>query len=286
MEEKDYIFFDVRDSHKFPRHKESQWHWEIKPSFDLERENGKIIYGRELSYLGSGENSTVWKYEQDSKKYAVKIFLLGGLMYALDLDVYWKMKKIPLKNTLKALEILKVINDGVGAKTRQYYAYIMEYLEEQKNYSIVDMPTSMLLENASILESDAKLLAQNNIVMRDGKMENSIFNKANSMLYISDIDMFEIRHVDIFSKERISCEELISCNYVELQYIFYDFLIQYSSEHYNSVYNALFITLFLLDNTHEKTITEKLEDLFSPYDTPKQFFEDNKSSYDKKYLKK
>lgn len=274
MEDKDYLFFDVRNNERFLMQEKSQ-NCQIKPCFDLEKEDGKIIYGRELSYLGRGGNATVWKYEQDGIKYAVKIFFEIGLSYSLRKEVYQKMKNLSLNNTLKALETLNVIHYDESALRRRYYAYIMEYLEEKKNYSIVDMPTSMLLENTSFLELDAKMLAQSSIVMRDVKMENTVFNKANSMFYISDIDMFELGQMSVPNKE------LVTRNYIELQYVFYDFLAQYSSKYYHGIYNDLFGRVFFRDIPN-KSITEKLESLFASYDTPKQFFKDNKSHYDKR----
>ena len=281
MENRNYIYFDVRNSKYFFEQEGPRRNKRIKPNFDLEKENGETIYGRELSYLGKGLNSTVWKYECGGKEYAIKIFFDIGLSCALSLDVYKVMRNLPIKNTLKALETLKVINDNENenAKRRRYYAYIMEYLEEQKNSSIVDMPTSILLENTSILESDAEILAKNNIVMQDLKTENTIFNKTNSMFYISDVDMFQLKRKDA------SIDDTIMHNYTVLQYIFYRFLTRYSTDYYNGIYNDLFEKLLYQDTTHEKSITDKLEDLFFPYDTPKQFFKDNKDRYYKKYFR-
>lgn len=273
MGNQSYIYIDVRDSREFSKQKELRW--QMKPNFDLEKENGEIVYKDELSFLGKGVNSTVWKYEYNGKKYAIKIFFDNSLGCALVEDVYKKMKPLPLKNTIKALDTLKVLNSG-GNGVVGHDAYIMEFLEERKDYSIVEMPTSKLLENSSALESDAHLLAVNNIVMNDVKRQNTIFSDENAMFYISDIDRFELSNFDR--------ESIINKNYGELQFIYYQYLCRYSSDYYNAIYNGLFEELFFKDTTHEKSITGKLEDLFSPYDTPKQFFKENKGYYYKKYF--
>lgn len=275
MNDKNYIYFDVRDNREFSKQAELQCR--IKPNFDLEGENGEIIYGRKLSYLGRGVNSTVWKYERDGKKYAIKIFFTSCLGCALAENVYRIMKPLSLKNTIKALDTLKVLNSG-GNKVVGHDAYIMEFLEEKKDYSMVEMPTQALLENTSLLESDAHLLASNKIKMNDVKRENTIFNNNDAMLYIGDIDRFDL--------SKSSRKSITNQNYSELQFIYYQFFTRYSTDYYNAIYNDLFKELFYQDTTHEKSITDKLEDLFSPYDTPKQFFKVNKDRYYNQYYKK
>lgn len=275
MNDKNYIYFDVRDNREFSKQAELQCR--IKPNFDLEGENGEIIYGRKLSYLGRGVNSTVWKYERDGKKYAIKIFFTSCLECALAENVYRIMKPLSLKNTIKALDTLKVLNSG-GNKVVGHDAYIMEFLEEKKDYSMVEMPTQALLENTSLLESDAHLLASNKIKMNDVKRENTIFNNNDAMLYIGDIDRFDL--------SKSSRKSITNQNYSELQFIYYQFFTRYSTDYYNAIYNDLFKELFYQDTTHEKPITDKLEDLFSPYDTPKQFFKVNKDRYYNQYYKK
>ncbi len=273
MDDKNYTYFDVRDNCEFSKHAELRYL--IKPNFDLERENGEIISGRELSYLGKGINSTVWKYERDRKYYAIKIFFSNSLGCALSRNVYRMMKPLPLKNTIKAFDTLKVLNSG-GNKVVGHDAYIMGFLEERTGYSMVEMPTKALLENTRAMESDASLLASNNIVMNDVKRQNTIFNNMDSMFYISDIDRF-----DSSKSDRASIRNK---NYNELQFLYYQFFLRYSSDYYNAIYNDFFQKLFSQDIIHEKSITDKLEDLFSPYDTPKQFFEENKSYYYKRYF--
>lgn len=271
-----YVYFDVRNSKQFFKQEETQ-NWNIKPSFDLEKENGEIIEKNELTYLGRGENATVWKYESNGKKYAIKIFFDIGISCALEKDVYWKMKNLPLNNTLKALETLNVINSTDNEAKRKYYAYRMEYLEEKKDYSIVDMPVFALLENVSLLEADAKTLANSNIVMQDTKKENIIFNKLDSNLYLSDIDMYFLSYSD-------SMHQIRANNKIELQILFYQYFAQYSSDYYHAIYNDFFNEALFQTIDTKKTVTDILESIFSPYDTPKQFFEENKSYYYKRHF--
>lgn len=275
MKNDSFVYFDVRNSERFFRQEKSQ-SWQIKPCFDLQKEDGNCILGKELSYLGRGTNSTVWKYEENDLKYAVKIFFDISYSCALPEGTYEEMKNLSLKNTIKALEILKVAK-GNGDILSKYGAYLMTFLEESKDYSLMEMPVSKLLENTNSLESDARLLAQHKIVMHDTKKDNMIFNKMDFMLYLCDIDMFYVSHNE--PKNRIDAN-----NHMELQIAFYQILSQYSSTHYHAIYNEFLENLFFKDATHGKAITDKLEYLFSSYDTPKQFFKDNKNYYYKKYL--
>lgn len=279
MRDGSYVYFDVRDSDKFFKQEKFQ-SWEIKPSFNLVRENGNLLLGRELSYYGRGQNSTVWKWECDGTKYAVKIFFDIAFSCALQKDTYKVMKNLPLKNTLKALDTLKVVNSS-GDVVNEYGAYLMEFLEERKGYSIVEMSTPKLIENAKFLELDAKLLAQNRIVMQDVKKENTIFNKEDSMLYLSDIDMFYVSY-DELSNGVLS--DIVRSNNIELRFAFYEFLARYSSEHYHAIYNDFLESFFFRDTTHGKAVADKLDYLFSSYDTPKQFFEENEKKFLKKYF--
>ncbi len=275
-EDNAYVYFDVRNSKQFFEQEMAQ-NWNIKPSFDLEKENGEIIEGRELFYLGRGENSTAWKYEANGEKYAIKIFFDIGISCALEKDVYWKMQNLSLNNTLKALETLNVIESTDTGAKRKYYAYRMEYLEEKKDYSIVDMPVFALLENVSLLELDAKTLANNNIVMMDIKKENIIFNKLDSNLYLSDIDMFFLSYSD-------SLHQIRTNNEIGLRFLFYQYFVQYSSDYCHAIYNDFFREVLIQKNTTKKSITDTLESLFFSYDTPKQFFEENKSYYYKRHF--
>ena len=274
--DKAYVYFDVRNSKQFYKQERFQ-NGNIKPSFDFEKENGDIIYGKELSYLGRGENSTVWEYESNGEKYAIKIFFDIGIVCALEKDVYWKMKNLSLNNTLKALETLNVINSTDNGEKRAYYAYIMEYLEEKKDYSIVDMPVFFFFLNASLLELDAKTLANSNVVMQDAKIENTIFNKLDSHLYLSDIDMYFLSYSD-------SLHQIRANNKIELQFLFYQYFTRYSSDYYQDIYNDFFNERLVQTINTKKSVTDILESIFSPYDTPRQFFEENKSYYYKRHF--
>lgn len=183
------------------------------------------------------------------------------------------MVNLPLKNTLKALECLDVVGDSTTTRSG-YYAYMMKYLDEKKGYSIVDMPTSKLLKNSSNMEQDAELLANNHIAMLDLKRENTIFNQDDSYLYLSDIDMFY--------QSWESFRDVSENNFKELDFTFYHFLSNYSKEYFHDIYHNLLKDIFFRNTLYKKSPTEKLEYLFSSYDTPKQFFKDHEKSYTKK----
>lgn len=156
-------------------------------------ENDRIIKKEELSYIRSGGNAHVWKYQDGEESKAVKIFFSTGKPFSLKWKEYKKMKKLSLSNIVKAKTVFYSMEPEIleeKKKERNFDGYIMDYIDKEDT-SLFDMETSLFLQNMENLDKDAALLAQNHIMMRDLKIENSIINQKDHMLYLLDIDMYK-----------------------------------------------------------------------------------------------
>lgn len=245
----------------------------VKPSFELISSSGEKISGDRLSFLGSGVNSSVWKYEKDDIEYALKIFFRNFYECALHYEVYKIVRELSFKNIVKALDIFK-INDKSISDYSKYDAYLMNYLNEVKNYSILEMPVSLLVENIYNLEEDAKLLSDNNILMRDVCAENTIFSKDSSMINISDIDMF--------SKDNENYDILLQKNNKIILLLFREILKSSVSKEYCTYkYNKFLYNYLFPDNVLSNPTSKRIEKLFSSYDKPNDFFKDNVNIFKK-----
>ena len=105
-----------------------------------------------------------------------------------------KLKIIMISIILAVIALIpnNVLADGPSYDITNYDmdAYMMLYLDEDRNFSLFDFPTAMLLENFSRIEQDASMLADNHIIMCDVDISNSIYDQLTSQLYISDIDLY------------------------------------------------------------------------------------------------
>ena len=112
---------------------------------------GSFIDRDTLSYLGSGYNCHVWKLDKDSETFAIKTFVNRD--FCMKYELYQKMKSLELHRTLKAREVFKQVDSPYDMD-----AYMMQYLDEDRDFSLFDFPTAMLLENFSRIEQDAQRL--------------------------------------------------------------------------------------------------------------------------------
>ena len=106
--------------------------------------------------------------ENEKGKFAVKTFI--NREFCLDYTLYEKMANLELQQILKAIEAFKHLDSAFDMD-----AYMMHYLEKDSEFSMLDYPVSLLLDNFSTLSKDAKMLADNHIVMCDVGVVNSIF---------------------------------------------------------------------------------------------------------------
>lgn len=233
---------------------------------------GKIITADELSFLGAGQNSSVWKYKDKDKDKisAFKIFFSDRRGFGLLDGTYLRMQKLPLQRILNAKDAYECITDT----SKKYYwldAYLMDYIEMLKNISILDVPTLIFLENIRLLEEDIKILSENKIKMLDISPENSILN-SNYELYLCDTDMYE----NVYSSD-VEVEEIIMRNKIE----FTGFIKKYLAKALKDLEvngdlsrDDCIREIFQIDRYRslELDTYNGLEELFGNYETPKEYF--------------
>lgn len=229
---------------------------------------GKIIYPDELTFIGAGENSSVWKYKND----ALKIFFEDRLKWALAYDSYTRIKNLSMNRIIKAKDSFYECNTSY-INHYKLDAYLMDYIEKINKINILEIPTSLLLKNIYLLEEDTELLSKNCIKMRDIKIENSIIN-SNYELFFSDIDMYEC----IFSS---NTENILLENKIELNFFFKKYIAksleklvavnELTSEEYNMLVFKLYNTLTSF-KVEKQSIYHSYEKLFGNYEMPKEYF--------------
>lgn len=227
---------------------------------------GKVINANELTFIGSGENSSIWKY----KDKAMKIFFIDCYRWSLSYNSYLKMKNLPLRRILNAKDsYYECTNQPIVYEKPN--AYIMNYVEERKT-SLLDIPTSNLIRDTKLLEEDAKILAANRMKMIDVKMYNSIISKEYE-LFFSDTDLYRIdnKHTE---------EEILDKNIEKIYWFFETYLakeledLEFSHKLTSEEHTkALGKVYELLDSKlTESKVHDNLEKLFSNYKTPKEYF--------------
>ena len=223
---------------------------------------GSFIDKDTLSYLGSGCNSHVWKLDKDSETFAVKTFI--NREFCMTYELYHKMKNLELQQTLKAMEVFKRSDSPYDMD-----AYMMQYLEKDKSFSLLDFPVPMLLKNFRVLEQDANMLADNHIIMCDVDVSNSIYDKLTSQLYISDIDYF-------YFDDTLPSFRILDRNYSLIMDLFIDYLHKdLGKSDLSSFDKSSYITQLqelFDDNFVEESPCDKIEKVFGKYQTPRQYF--------------
>ena len=223
---------------------------------------GSFIDKDTLSYLGSGCNGHVQKLDKDSETFAVKTFV--NREFCMTYELYHKMKSLELQQTLKAMEVFKRSDSPYDMD-----AYMMQYLDEDSNFSLFDFPTAMLLENFSKIEQDANMLADNHIIMCDVDISNSIYDQLTSQLYISDIDCF-------YSDDTLPSFRILDRNYSLIMDLFVDYLSKdLGKSDLSSFDKASYITQLhelFDDNFVEESPCDKIEKVLGKYKTPRQYF--------------
>lgn len=229
-------------------------------------EQGKIIKADELIFIGKGENSSVWKYEKADEIYAFKIFFEACKRFSLKNESCERLKKVELQRIINVVDGFYEKNtDSLSRK--ELDAYLMTYLVEEKEQFLINMPTSILLENAQLLEEDAHLLAENGIQMGDIKMQNSIILQ-NYELFFTDVDMYEVNYL-------LTKKEIFENNKIEIKFFFKRYLLEelatlkiLTNEEFQKVVSKI----YSLQRLNELKVREYLEEMLGGYETPKEYF--------------
>lgn len=243
---------------------------EDNPTYVFIGDAGTVITKDSLYYINQGVNASVWKGFIENKVVAFKIFFDECRTCSLPYGTYQRMKQLPLKNMVQATEIFRNVKK-LDRDNFEFDAYLMPYVSSVEEQTLLDMPSSLLIHNIANLQADVELLANQYILMRDIKRENSIFHAEDSMLYLTDIDMFRV--VDTLSKETI-----LKHNYNMLLYLIKDHLRKNVRQIIpKNVYKQmeLYAEIDRCFST-AKVLTcppaQKVEKAFSCVETPKQYF--------------
>ena len=230
--------------------------------FSLYGDLGSFIDKDTLSYLGSGCNNHVWKLDREQGVFAVKTFI--NREFCMKSELYHKMKNLELQQTLKAMEVFKRSDSPYDMD-----AYMMQYLEKDKFFSLLDFPVPMLLKNFRVLEQDANMLADNHIIMCDVDVSNSIYDKLTSQLYISDIDYF-------YFDDTLPSFRILDRNYSLIMDLVVDYLHKdLGKSDLSSFDKVSYITQLqelFDDNFVEESPCDKIEKVFGKCETPRQYF--------------
>lgn len=238
----------------------------FKLEHDFINSDGKIIKNEELSYINKGANASVWKY----RKMAFKIFFEDSYRHCLTYQTYERMKDLPLKNMIKAIDVY-FKDDKSMEERKNFDAYLMNYLEENLCFLLSDFPLDSLLENIFYLEKDIEIITDYHILMSDVKPKNSIIcNNSDMQLYITDVDKFscqdQMKVSTLLRKNRLMLLYLIKSHFIK------DLSnISLSEEKKQQIYTYL-CWYFSPSNLRNELLVNKVEQLFCGCDSPKKYF--------------
>lgn len=187
------------------------------------------------------------------------------------------MKNLPLKRILKAQDAFYEQSDS-KVKDEELDAYMMYYIEEAKQISLLDIPSSAFIENVRLLEEDIDMLTGNGVEMRDVKPENSLISKSYE-LFLLDTDLYR---ADFFS----TSEEIKKSNMINIGWFIRNYLSKEIEKMKELTIEEHVIAIDMLTSTfignklphvmplflEKNGLSKWAEEKFSDYDRPKEYF--------------
>ncbi len=162
-------------------------------------DKNRLISGKDLTYLSSGNNGAVYRHSLPTGDEAVKVFFDGRKAQGLKYDTYKIMKDLKLQRHLGPQEVLYKPD---YRKKKDIEGYTMPVLEKNIKANILYFPSSKVLESFSLIEGDAIECGQNSILMRDVFWHNTILTP-NEEIWLCDVDWYERQRFHLPSKSRI-----------------------------------------------------------------------------------
>ena len=150
-------------------------------------DDGSCIDSNELTFLNHGYNADVWKWEHGGNVFAVKIFY--GDCYGLSLhrDVASIFSKIHFYNFPN---LYSTIHNG-RFSLHSMDGYVMEFLDEDKDLSLLDISSIQLSSSLEKLERDIRAFSSKQVMMNDVRKNNTMIT-CDGMLHLFDYDMFYV----------------------------------------------------------------------------------------------
>lgn len=160
---------------------------EVKRPYQLFLDDGSCIYGDELKFIGHGYNADVWKWQHDGCDFAVKTFYPNCYGLALHQDIASIFSQIQFYN----LPNLYSTVCHHSFSFRSIDGYVMEFFEEEKGVSLMDISSTNLFSSISYLEDDMQAFSSYQVMMNDIRKDNTMITR-DGMLHLFDYDMFYV----------------------------------------------------------------------------------------------
>ncbi len=242
---------------------------ECELMYDFVLENGEVIPSEQLEFVSCGSNSSIWKWDNGNHIRAVKSFFDKCYVFSLRPNVLSEMKGLDFLNLPNIYSSLQ----RIPSSSMAYDGYLMDYFIEDKNTILSELPSDNLILSLEQIEEDARMLSDHQIVMYDIKPVNSIITQDDLLLHFLDLDLY--KKVD--SKSR---EEILLIQYKRIcSFLSIGLRDEIKKDDSFSEDQKMKISFFIQDYFQLSTDdtlkpSERVENLFSNVDSPKQYFKE------------
>ncbi len=159
----------------------------------------RLISGKNLIYLSSGNNASVYKHNLPTGDEAVKVFFDDKKTSGLKYDTYKSMRKLELERIVTSQEALYKPD---YRKKKDIEGYTMSLLDQDSKANVLYFPSSKVLESFHLMEEDAVECGKHGILMADTGLHNAILT-SNEEIWLCDIDWYEKVRFCFSDKKRI-----------------------------------------------------------------------------------
>lgn len=221
-------------------------------------EDGSSFKKSDLVYLGEGANARVWKCGNGAFKEFIPSHVGFGINKRLG-DIFSEINFSNFPNFYSFVRWSK-------SEDVPYIGYMMEYFEEDKKASILDLPISTIVSSFRDLERDIEAISDVNILMNDVTIYNTMIT-SDGKIHVFDYDMFYIdeHHRDVLRKNKLM--ELRLLKGLFEYYTFHDADLDIE-EKLNC--EAFYRNVFSLRNTYGFDASGVVLDLFDKDRTPRE----------------
>lgn len=220
-------------------------------------EDGSSFKKSDLVYLGEGANARVWKCGNSAFKEFIPSHIGSGIDKRLG-DIF---SEINFSNLPNFYSFVRWSKSG----DVPYIGYMMEYFEEDKKASILDLPISTIVSSFRDLERDIEAISDFNILMSDVTAYNTMIT-SDGKIHTFDYDMY------LFSEGN---DALRRNKVTELKLLHGLFLYYTSKDTDISMedkirYEEFFRKAFAIRNCYDREVSGVVLDLFDKDTTPRE----------------
>lgn len=160
---------------------------EEKKLYQLFLDDGSCIHGDELEFVGHGYNANVWKWQHNGCDFAVKTFYPNCYGLALHHDVASIFSQLQFYNFPNLFSTVCYHSFSLHSID----GYVMDFLREEKDASLMDISSCNLYSSICYLEQDIRAFSSYQIMMNDIGKDNTMITR-DGMLHLFDYDMFYV----------------------------------------------------------------------------------------------